>query len=90
MLTGAEIKAPKYVRTYQGASISDLLKDNIVGENNRIVSGDVLSGKESSLEHFLGFRDDQVSVLKEGNDYELFGWLLPIAPRPSVSGTMPS
>ena len=90
VLTGAEIKAPKYVRTYQGASISDLLKDNIVGENNRIVSGDVLSGKESSLEHFLGFRDDQVSVLKEGNDYELFGWLLPLAPRPSVSGTMPS
>nr|HMU04815.1 NADH:ubiquinone reductase (Na(+)-transporting) subunit A [Saprospiraceae bacterium] len=28
--------------------------------------------------------------LKEGNDYELFGWLLPLSPRPSISGTIPS
>jgi Na+-transporting NADH:ubiquinone oxidoreductase subunit A len=89
-LTGAELHTPAYVKTYQGASLGDLLKDNLKGDNVRIVSGDVLSGKQSSESGFLGFHDDQVTVLKEGNDYELFGWLLPLAPRPSISGTIPS
>ncbi len=89
-LTGAELNEPKYVKTYQGASVADLLKGNIIGENNRIISGDVLSGQQVSEDGFLCFNADQVTVLKEGNDYELFGWLLPLAPRPSVSGTIPS
>jgi Na+-transporting NADH:ubiquinone oxidoreductase subunit A len=89
-VTGSPLSEPKNVRTYQGANIGDLLKDNLVDGNNRIVSGDVLTGKTSSVDGFLGFKDDQVTVLKEGNQYEMFGWLLPLAPRPSVSGTMPS
>ncbi len=89
-LTGAELKHPCYVRTYQGAGLSDLLKDNVTGENYRIVSGDVLSGRQDSSDGFLSFKDDQVTVLKEGNQYELFGWLLPLSPRPSISGTIPS
>lgn len=89
-LTGAELSDPKYVYTYQGASVADLLKGNIVGDNNRIISGDVLSGQQVSDDGFLGFNADQVTVIKEGKDYELFGWLLPLSPRPSVSGTIPS
>jgi Na+-transporting NADH:ubiquinone oxidoreductase subunit A len=89
-LTGAELSKPSYVKTYQGASLGDLLKGNCQADNLRIVSGDVLSGKQSYEGGFLGFHDDQVTVLVEGNDYELFGWLLPIAPRPSISGTIPS
>jgi Na+-transporting NADH:ubiquinone oxidoreductase subunit A len=89
-LTGAELQDPKYIHIYQGANIGDLLKGNIFGENNRIVCGDVLSGYQVTEDGFLGFNADQVTVLKEGNDYELFGWLLPLAPRPSVSGTIPS
>ncbi|MFZ1524940.1 MAG: NADH:ubiquinone reductase (Na(+)-transporting) subunit A, partial [Saprospiraceae bacterium] len=89
-LTGAELNEPKYVHTYQGASVADLLKGNITGDNNRIISGDVLSGQQVGEDGFLGFNADQVTVVKEGDDYEIFGWLLPLAPRPSVSGTMPS
>jgi Na+-transporting NADH:ubiquinone oxidoreductase subunit A len=89
-LTGAELSDPKYVQTYQGASVSDLLKGNIIGDNNRIISGDVLSGQQINENGFISFNADQVTVVKEGNDYELFGWLLPLAPRPSVSGTIPS
>lgn len=89
-LTGAELREPKYVRTYQGAYLGDLLKGNIQGEDNRIISGDVLSGHQVSEDGFLGFKADQVTVIKEGNNYELFGWLLPLAPRPSVSGTIPA
>ncbi|MBK6566041.1 MAG: Na(+)-translocating NADH-quinone reductase subunit A [Saprospiraceae bacterium] len=89
-LTGAELKSPAYVKSYIGCNVADLLKNNIAGENNRIVSGDVLSGKQVDNDGFLGYRDDQITVIKEGNDYELFGWLLPQSPRPSLSGTFPN
>ena len=34
--------------------------------------------------------DDQISVVKEGDYYEMFGWLLPLSPRPSISNTFPN
>ncbi len=89
-LTGGELHTPKYVKTYQGASVADLLKGNKIEGENRVISGDVLSGTEIGAESFLSFKDDQLTVIKEGNDYELFGWLLPLSPRPSISGTIPS
>ncbi|MEM6377688.1 MAG: Na(+)-translocating NADH-quinone reductase subunit A [Bacteroidota bacterium] len=89
-LTGAELEAPKYVKTYQGARLSELVKGNLKSDHVRIVSGDVLSGTQRSGDQFLGYYDDQVTVLEEGDDYEMFGWLLPIKPRPSVSGTFPT
>jgi Na+-transporting NADH:ubiquinone oxidoreductase subunit A len=89
-LTGGELHTPKYVKTYQGASVADLVKGNKKDGENRLISGDVLSGKQIDGESFLGFKDDQLTVIKEGNDYELFGWLLPLSPRPSISGTIPS
>ncbi|MEL7123826.1 MAG: Na(+)-translocating NADH-quinone reductase subunit A [Bacteroidota bacterium] len=89
-VTGAELKTPKYVKTFIGAKVGDLVKDNIEGEKVRIISGDVLSGKAVSEEQFLHFYDDQITVIEEGDYYEAFGWLLPIKPRPSVSRTFPN
>lgn len=90
VLVGAEISEPKYVQTYVGAKISDLLKDQAVNDNVRYISGDVLSGQQKSFDQFLNFYDDQLTVIAEGDYYELFGWLLPLSPRPSVSGTFPN
>lgn len=89
-LTGSELQNPSYVRTFQGASVADLLKDNIKEGKNRIVSGDPLSGKQIGSDDFLSFKDDQVTVIKEGDKYEMFGWLLPTSLRPSISGTFPN
>jgi Na+-transporting NADH:ubiquinone oxidoreductase subunit A len=89
-LTGAELKEPKYVNTYIGANIAELLKSNLANDHVRFISGDVLSGKQKSEKQFLNYYDDQVTVLEEGDDYELFGWLLPLAPRPSISNTFPN
>jgi len=89
-LGGAELSAPKYVRTKIGANIGELLKDNIAEGNNRIVSGDVLSGQQKTADNFINAFDDQITVLKEGDYYEPFGWLLPLAPRPSISSTYPN
>jgi Na+-transporting NADH:ubiquinone oxidoreductase subunit A len=89
-LTGAELKEAKYVRTHLGANINDLLKGNVASNNVRYISGDVLSGQKKSTEQFLNFFDDQITVVEEGDDYELFGWLLPSFNTPSVSNTFPS
>jgi len=89
-LTGAELSRPKYVKTYQGASVGELLEGNVKSDNNRIVSGDVLSGKQKAATEFLNFHDDQITVLEEGDEYEMFGWLLPLTPRPTISNTYPN
>lgn len=89
-LTGAELEKPKYVRTYLGAKIEDLIKDNVKGDKVRIISGDVLSGERKAIDQFVNAKDDQITVIEEGDDYELFGWLLPIEPRPSLSNTFPN
>jgi len=89
-VVGAELSEPTYVRTYLGAKIEDLLKGQTVSDNVRYISGDVLSGQQKSLGQFLNYYDDQLSVIAEGDYYELFGWLLPISPRPTISGTFPN
>jgi Na+-transporting NADH:ubiquinone oxidoreductase subunit A len=90
VLTGAELKAPQYVRTYIGANVGALVKGNLSNDHVRLISGDVLSGSHKTEEQFLDFYDDQVSVVLEGDDYELFGWLLPSLNTPSVSRTFPA
>lgn len=89
-LTGPELKEPKYVRTQIGAKLDDLLQDNLANDHVRIISGDVLSGQAKSKESFLNFFDDQVTVIEEGDDFEMFGWLIPSSLRPTVSRTFPN
>ncbi|MEM1322099.1 MAG: Na(+)-translocating NADH-quinone reductase subunit A, partial [Bacteroidota bacterium] len=89
-ITGAELEKPTYVNTFIGANIADLTKGQIKGEKTRFISGDVLSGKQVGEKGFLSFHDDQLTTIEEGDNYELFGWLIPIAPRPSISRTFPN
>ncbi len=92
VVAGSRIANPTYVRTHVGASVSDILKGQIKeGEKEaRIIDGDVLSGKQITQNDFLSFKSDQITAISEGNEYELFGWLLPINPRPSTSNTFPN
>ena len=87
VLTGAELKNPRYVTTYLGANLGDLVKNDLKHDHVRIISGDVLSGKTKTQEQFLDFLDDQVTVVEEGDKYEAFGWLIPSSARPSISPT---
>ena len=50
-------------------------------ENLRSISGDVLTGTNIGAEGFLGFHDNQVTILEEGNKYELLGWATPFRPK---------
>lgn len=91
-LTGNKLETTGYVLTNIGASLEDLLKTNIKANDKkpRIISGDVLSGKQKGAAEFLSYSDDQISVIEEGDEYEIFGWLLPLKPRPSASWTFPN
>lgn len=79
-LTGSEAKNRKYFRTIIGAQVAPMLKDNLVSDNVRVVSGNALTGDKIGQEGFVGFYDSQVTVLPEGDEYKFFltkGWLGP-------------
>ncbi len=89
-LTGAELEDPIYVRTYAGANIADLLKGNLANDHVRLISGDVLSGQKKRPENFVNFYDDQITVVEEGDYYEMFGWLMPGKSVPTISKSIPT
>ena len=61
----------------------------LVGAYALPASGDVLSGNQVSSDGFLGFYDELVTEVKEGDYYELLGWLLGAKIRPTTSATLP-
>ncbi len=78
-LAGSSVKAPKYYSTKIGSEVSTFVYDSGLDEENvRVISGNVLSGTTISPKSHLGFYDNTVSVIPEGDDYELFGWNKPI------------
>ncbi|MTB50575.1 Na(+)-translocating NADH-quinone reductase subunit A [Lewinella sp. W8] len=89
-LSGAPLSQPRHVRTHAGANLGELLQDDSLTDNVRILSGDVLTGTQKGSEGFLEFYRSQVTVLEEGNEAEIFGWLLPLKPRASISPTIPT
>ena len=76
-VTGPKAINPAYVEAYPGMAIKDVQEFYNASENLRFISGDVLTGKNVGAEGFLGFFDNQVTILEEGNKYELFGWAKP-------------
>ncbi|WP_298884423.1 Na(+)-translocating NADH-quinone reductase subunit A [uncultured Polaribacter sp.] len=84
-LTGSKFSKPQYVTAIAGATISDVTASNLENDNTRIISGNVLSGKEVKEDDFLGFYDNQITAIPEGNDYELFGWTAPVFNKISTS-----
>ena len=69
---------PAYVETVPGAPMSTLAAFFGNSENIRIVSGNILSGKNAGKEGYLGFYSNEVTVLGEGTKEELLGWLNPV------------
>ena len=84
-LTGSQFNKPQYVTAISGAAIADVTANNLNDDNTRIISGNVLSGKEVKAEEFLGYYDNQITAIPEGDDYEFFGWNKPIFNKISTS-----
>ncbi|EHN8840237.1 Na(+)-translocating NADH-quinone reductase subunit A [Enterobacter hormaechei] len=85
---GPQATQPRLVRTQLGADLTALLAGETKEGENRIISGSVLSGRHATGPMaWLGRFHLQVSVVLEGRDKELFGWVLPGAEKYSVTRT---
>ncbi len=69
---------PSYVETLPGTPMKEFAPfyGNSADEV-RIISGDVLSGVSVGLNGYLGRDDDQITIIHEGYDKELLGWIRP-------------
>lgn len=77
-VTGPKAIKPAYVEAYPGMAIKDIKDFYDASENLRYVSGDCLTGENVGKDGFLGFFDNQVTILEEGDKYELLGWAKPV------------
>ncbi|UXX80518.1 Na(+)-translocating NADH-quinone reductase subunit A [Reichenbachiella carrageenanivorans] len=80
-LAGSEVHAPQYYKTYTGVAINKLIDGTIKDGHVRYISGNVLTGSQINSTGYLGFYHNQLSVIPEGDYYELFGWILPTTNR---------
>jgi len=84
-VAGPQVKQPTLIRTRQGADLNELLAGRTEGDNNRVISGSVWNGRKATGPlAYLGRYANQVTVLEEGNQRELLGWLVPGANKFSV------
>ncbi len=88
-LVGTPLDNPQNVSTKAGANIGELLATQNVDDNSRIISGDIFTGEKKENDQFLNAFDSQITVIEEGNEFEMFGWLLPLTERPSISRSLP-
>ena len=84
-VAGSEVKEPQYYKIITGANIQNITKDNIKTENVRFICGNVLTGTKIEKIGHLSFYQNSLTVIPEGNHYEMFGWVLPGLKKFSVS-----
>jgi Na+-transporting NADH:ubiquinone oxidoreductase subunit A len=87
-LVGSSVEKPRYFKTKIGSEVSTIVYDKGIKKgsiHDRIISGNVLSGKEVEDDGSLDYYSNIISVIPEGDDYELFGWNKPVFNKISVS-----
>ena len=92
-VSGSEVAKPAYVRALPGTSMADILKDNLVKADyaRRVISGNVFTGVNVSIEGYLGVYHSHVTVIPEGNDtHEFLGWAMPGCKALTTSRTFAS
>ena len=86
-LCGSEISSPAYVDMLVGEELSTLLSNSYdASKSVRIINGNVLTGKPTTKDGFLGAHTSEITVIPEGNDAdEMLGWIMPRFKQFSVS-----
>ncbi len=86
-VVGSEVKEPQYYSLISGANLKNLFADQVSTEHNRYISGNVLTGTQIEKDGYLGFYSTELSVIKEGDEPEFLGWILPGFDKFSLSRT---
>ena len=85
-LAGPVVKEPRLLRTRLGASTEDIVHDCHEKVECRIISGSVLSGRRANnWAAYLGRYNTQISILAEGRERELLGWINPASKKYSFA-----
>ncbi len=88
-LAGSQVKNPRLIKTRIGASITELIRNELKGdiEESRVISGSVLHGRiATNSVDFLGRYHLQISVIPEGTSREFLNWLKPGFNKFSIKG----
>ena len=76
-VAGSELKKAQHYKTYAGANIKRYLENNLKQDNVRVISGNVLTGTKIEKDGYLGYYDQMISVIPEGNDHIFMGSFAP-------------
>jgi Na+-transporting NADH:ubiquinone oxidoreductase subunit A len=81
-MSGPQVVSPYYLRIIGGAEIKSFVMNSNIkqprkGGGVRIVSGNALTGRTVTRDEFMTFYSNQITVLEEGDYYELLGWIAP-------------
>lgn len=78
-ISGPGAIQPNYIVSVPGMPMAGI-KGHIGTRTDsvRVISGDILTGRTAGPEGYLGFQDETITIICEGNEKEYFGWLRPI------------
>ena len=78
-LCGSEVSKPVYVDMLVGEELSTLLSNSYDAAHHvRIINGNVLTGRQTSKDGYLGAHASEITVIPEGDDAdEMLGWIMP-------------
>ncbi|MBQ8128373.1 MAG: Na(+)-translocating NADH-quinone reductase subunit A [Prevotella sp.] len=76
---GSEVKQPAHVEMLVGQELQTLLANSIdETRHTRIINGNVLTGRPTTKDGYLGAHSSEVTVIPEGDDADEFaGWIMP-------------
>lgn len=77
-LVGSSVEKPMYYKCLSGFSVNDIISKNVSDENVRVISGNVLTGTSIGNEGYLGFYDNMITVIPEGDNHAFLGWIMPV------------
>ncbi len=89
-LAGPGAARPRLLRTRLGASTDALTRGELLPGTQRVISGSVLDGRtaQGDIHGYLGRYHQQVAVVPEAGERELFGYLAPGANKFSIWGVV--
>lgn len=89
-LAGPGAARPRLLRTRLGASTDALTRDELRPGAQRVISGSVLDGRtaQGDVHGYLGRYHQQIAVVPEGGERELFGFLTAGANKFSIWGVV--
>ena len=86
-VTGSQISEPAYTEVLVGQTIESALGGRLKSTDHvRLINGNPLTGRKSTIADFVGAHTSELTAIPEGDDVdEMLGWILPRTNDFSVS-----